>query len=84
MYILFALVVLVICLLIFFSPIFAIVLAAVSLVGLGIYKFFGPGTEPEHAPPRSDVERTHEDDEETGLWGEQWPEQRHGSEGSSS
>jgi hypothetical protein len=82
MYILFLLVVLLICLAIFFSPIFAVVLAALFLVALGAYKFLGPGTEPEHASPRADVDRTR-DDEDTGLWGEQWPEQRHGSESSS-
>jgi hypothetical protein len=82
MYILFLLVVLLICLAIFFSPIFAVVLAALFLVALGVYKFLGPGTEPEHAPPRAQVDRTH-DDEDSGLWGEQWPEQRHGSESSS-
>jgi len=82
MYILFLLVVLLICLAIFFSPIFAVVLAALFLVALGAYKFLGPGTEPEHASPRADVDRT-SDDEDTGLWGEQWPEQRHGSESSS-
>jgi hypothetical protein len=71
--------ILMIALAIFFSPLFALIIAALFLIGLGIYKFLGRGTEPESAPPHSHAERT-ADEEETGPWGEQWPEQRSGQE----
>lgn len=72
---------------IFFSPILAIVLLVVGLVGLGIYKFLGPGTEPESAPPPSEMSPPanapggtatagDREEEKTGMWGESWPEQR--------
>lgn len=35
---------------IFSSPILAVILFAVFLIGLGLYKFLGPGTDPENAP----------------------------------
>ena len=86
MYVLPLLVILLICLAIFFSPILAVVFAIVFMAGLGVYKFLGPGTEPEHASPTNrqtaaDNSRvgagtgeSNEDDEETGPWGETWPE----------
>lgn len=51
MYVIPLIVIVLIALAIFFSPILAVILLALALVGLGIFKFFGPGTEPEHGPP---------------------------------
>lgn len=83
MYILPLIVILLIALAIFFSPILAVIILALFLVGLGLFKFFGPGTDPEHArvdqgpatgsPVTSGREEVESD---TGLWGEEWPEQR--------
>jgi hypothetical protein len=50
MYVLPFVLILLVALAIFFSPILAVIILAVFLVGLGAYKFFGAGTEPEHAP----------------------------------
>lgn len=80
---------------IFFSPILAIVLLVVFLIGLGIYKFFGPGTEPEAAPPASEVSppanapgarstASVDNEEKGGMWGETWPEERSDEEPSPS
>lgn len=75
---------------IFFSPILALVLLVVSLVGLGIYKFLGPGTEPEHGAPPGEASppahgpgagataRRQPDADKEGPWGEVWPERRSG------
>jgi hypothetical protein len=82
--------VLLICLAIFFSPILAVVLVFLLLLALGVYKFLGRGTVPEHAPPpresttpangpRTATTATGSEDEETGPWGETWPEQREGT-----
>jgi len=76
---------------IFFSPIFAVVLFVIFLIGLGLYKFLGPGTDPEHAPPpkestppangpRTAGAAASSEEEDTGLWGETWPEQRQGEQ----
>lgn len=67
---------------IFAGPILAVILFAVFLAGLGVYKFLGPGTEPERAadpeiaaePKRTGAGRS-EGDEDEGPWGETWPEQ---------
>jgi hypothetical protein len=91
MYILPLIAILLIGLAIFFSPIFAVVLFLLFLVGLGALKFLGRGTAPEHAPPPQENmppnapggARTNESSEEhTGLWGETWPEQRQGHDAS--
>jgi hypothetical protein len=85
MYFIAPLVILVICLAIFFSPILAVLLAVIFLIGLGVYKFLGPGTEPERAAPpnqaatrpdaRSEAGTAESGEEEsTGPWGETWPE----------
>jgi hypothetical protein len=68
----------------FTGPVIAAIVFVLFLVGLGLYKFFGPGTVPEHetAPDRAAgpaaanaADRPpHEDDENTGPWGETWPE----------
>jgi hypothetical protein len=59
----------VVALAIFAPPVLAVIVFVAFLVGLGAFKFLGPGTESEHAP-RS--ERT-ADEEETGMWGERRP-----------
>jgi hypothetical protein len=84
MYFLAPLVILVICLAIFFSPILAVLLAVIFMIGLGVYKFLGPGTEPERAAPpnqaasptdtRSAAGTGESSEEKTGPWGETWPE----------
>jgi hypothetical protein len=86
MYVIPLLVLILICLAIFFSPILAVVLLAVFLVGLGVYKFFGPGTVPEHDRPpahaatpanvttREGTPSGGDEEEESGPWGETWPE----------
>jgi hypothetical protein len=85
MYILPLIVILLIALTIFFSPIFALIIFILFLIGLGAYKFLGHGTEPEHAPaseaPAAGTPVTSGDEEaEGGMWGERWPEQRQGEE----
>jgi hypothetical protein len=77
-----------------FGPILAVVLFALLLLGLGAYKFLSPGTAPEHAPPPSETQPpaqtpsgtttrgSAEAEEEHGLWGETWPEQRTGERSS--
>jgi hypothetical protein len=70
---------------IFAGPILAVIIFIAFLVGLGLYKFFGPGTDPEHAPenaapaggPRVTGGR---EEAEGGIWGEKWPERRQGQE----
>lgn len=87
MYILPLVLIILIALAIFLSPIFAVILFVLFLLGLGIYKFLGPGTEPESArPPKETTPPANapgarttastSEDEETGMWGEKWPEQR--------
>jgi hypothetical protein len=78
MYILPLVVMLLICLAIFFSPIFAVILFVLFVVGLGFYKFLGRGTDPEHAPPNAPGAATvtsSSEEEDTGASGETWPEQ---------
>lgn len=92
MYVIVLAVVLAISLAIFFSPIFAVILFVLALLGLGAYKFLAQGTEPEHAPAPSDTQPPANapstrssgagEDEDTGPWGEKWPEQRSGEESS--
>jgi hypothetical protein len=94
MYILPFLVILVICLAIFLSPILAVIVFVLFLIGLGAYKFFGQGTDSEHGSPPAEATppahapgaaRTVEgssEEEDTGIWGERWPEQRSGEEAS--
>ena len=88
MYFLALMAILLIALAIFFSPIFAVVLFVLFLVGLGLYKFLGPGTEPEHLPVTEapagggPVTGKHEATER-GMWGEKRPEERAAGEESS-
>jgi hypothetical protein len=81
----------VIALAIFLSPIFAVVILVLFLLGLGAFKYLGPGTEPEHGPPLAEptppanapasrAAGHSAEDEKTGLWGETWPEERKGEE----
>src|SRR3954453_7976138 len=89
MYVIPFLVILVIALAIFFSPILAVILMVLFLLGLGVYKFLGPGTAPEHAPPPNETmppahapgaaTASSAPDEDSGPWGETWPEQREGT-----
>jgi hypothetical protein len=85
MYLIPFLVILVIALAIFFSPILAVILMFVFLLGLGAFKFLGRGVDPEHAPPPKQstppaeapgaaTSSSEDPDEETGPWGETWPE----------
>lgn len=55
MYVIPLIVIILIALTIFFSPILAVALLVLALIALGAYKFFGPGTEPEHGPPAGRV-----------------------------
>jgi len=85
MYFIGLIVILLIALAIFFSPIFAVVLMVVFLLGLGLYKFFGPGTEPEHAPPSEAPAggapvTSKRDATEHGMWGEKRPDEQAGGE----
>ena len=62
------------------GPLFAVIVLVVFLVGLGLYKFFGPGTEPEHRPPGKtpavgEPQVSGREDIEGGVWGEKRPEQ---------
>jgi len=81
MYFLGLIVILLIALAIFFSPIFALVLMVLFLVGLGAYKFLARGTEPEHLPATEapagggPVMGKHEA-AERGMWGEKRPEEQ--------
>lgn len=84
MYIIPLIVILVIALAIFISPIFAVVLAILFLIGLGVFKFLGRGIEPEHATPPNQAAAPSEarttatgdpgEGEKAGPWGETWPE----------
>ncbi len=75
---------------IFAPPLLAVVVFVGLLAGLGAYKFLGRGTDPEHAPPPKEstppangpaAASTAADssDEDTGMWGETWPEQHEGT-----
>jgi hypothetical protein len=81
MYFIALIVILLIALAIFFSPIFAVILMVVFLLGLGLYKFFGPGTKPEHAP-LSEVPAagapiaSKREATERGMWGEKRPDEQ--------
>jgi hypothetical protein len=86
MYIVPLIFILAIALAIFVSPIIALVLFVVFLAGLGAFKFLGPGTDDERAAaaPGSSAPPNAPDtagagssgEEEGGLWGEKWPEQK--------
>jgi len=84
MYFIPLIVILLIALAIFLSPIFAVIIFVLFLAGLGLYKFLGPGTEPEHAgageTPAAGQVTSRGQEAEGGAWGEKWPEQRHGGE----
>jgi hypothetical protein len=81
MYFLGLIVILLIALAIFFSPIFALVLMVLFLVGLGAYKFLAGGTESEHlpaseAPAGGGPVRGKHEAAERGMWGEKRPEEQ--------
>jgi hypothetical protein len=88
MYFLALIAILLIALAIFFSPIFAVILMVLFLIGLGLFKFLGPGTEPEHLPASEapagggPVTGKHEATER-GMWGEKRPEEQAPGGGSS-
>jgi hypothetical protein len=68
---------------ILFGPILAVFVLVLFLLGLGLYKFFGPGTEPEHAPlseaPAGGAPVTSKREAtEHGMWGEKRPEEQAG------
>lgn len=69
MYYLPLIVILLIALAIFFSPIFAVVLFALFVIGIGAYKFLGRGGGPQPAPSA----QAEANEEETGMWGERRP-----------
>jgi hypothetical protein len=88
MYFLGLIAILLIALAIFFSPIFALILMVLFLVGLGLYKFLGPGTEPEHmpaseAPAGGGPVMGKREATERGMWGEKRPEEQTAGEESS-
>jgi hypothetical protein len=73
---------------ILFGPVLAVGVLVLFLIGLGLYKFLGPGTEPEHAstletPAAGKPVRSHHEAAEGGMWGEKWPERGEGEEPSS-
>jgi hypothetical protein len=80
MYFIGLIVILLIALAIFFSPIFAIVLMVLFLIGLGAYKFLAGGTEPEHGPvgesPAAGAVMSKHEAAERGMWGEKRPEEQ--------
>jgi hypothetical protein len=85
MYFIALVVVLLIALAIFFSPLFSVILLVLFLIGLGLYKFFGPGTEPEHASPEQTPAtgkpvRSGREEVRAGIWGEKGHDQREGQE----
>jgi hypothetical protein len=71
---------------ILFGPILAVIVLVLFLLGLGLYKFFGPGTEPEHAPlseaPAAGGAPVTSKREATehGMWGEKRPDEQAGGE----
>jgi hypothetical protein len=88
MYYLPLIVILLIALAIFFSPIFAVVIFLLLLVALGAYKFLARGTESEHAPvgesPAAGAVMSKHEAAERGMWGEKRPEEEtEGGESSS-
>lgn len=71
----------------FFSPVLALVLLVLAVLAIGAAKFLTQGARPEAAAPPSRTSppanapgaretATGREDEDTGLWGEKWPEQR--------
>jgi hypothetical protein len=85
MYVLPFVVILLIALAIFFSPLLAVILLVVALAGIGGVKYFGGSSavEPENAPAtkgQADVPTPSEsparEKHEGGIWGETWPEER--------
>jgi hypothetical protein len=87
MYFIPLIVIFLIALAIFLSPILALIIVVLFLLGLGAYKFLGHGTDPEQAPPPQESRPAangsgtataagHSSEEDTGMWGETWPEQR--------
>ncbi|MDX6625476.1 MAG: hypothetical protein QOE56_465 [Solirubrobacterales bacterium] len=85
MYVIPLLVVVLICLAIFFSPILAVILLVVALIGIGAFKYFGGDVDPENASPPLESSPAQSpgqhfttdpdpEGEKTGLWGERRPE----------
>jgi hypothetical protein len=89
MYVIPLIVILLIALAIFLSPLLAVALFVLALAVLGAVKYFGGGSvvDPENAPTatrgQADVPEPSKSparDEQTGgIWGETWPEEREGS-----
>jgi hypothetical protein len=73
---------------IFFGPLLALIVLVLALLALGAFKFLGGGTEPESAPPPALASRPpggttmRADEDQGGLWGETWPQQREEQSGS--
>jgi hypothetical protein len=78
---------------IFTGPVLAVIVFVLFLAALGVYKFLARGTDPEHAsPPRQSAPPANapdaaatasaSGDEDTGMWGEKWPEQESSSSSS--
>jgi hypothetical protein len=82
-YLLPVLLIVLIALAIFTGPIIAVIIFVLFLIALGAYKFLGRGTDPEHAPPANGPDTagtaTESSEEDTGPWGETWPEQGEGA-----
>lgn len=63
------------------GPLFAVIVLVLFLIALGLYKYLGPGTEPEHASPHEtpaagDPVTSKREATESGMWGEKWPERQ--------
>jgi hypothetical protein len=89
-YLLPLLLIVIVALTIFTGPVIAAIIFVLCLIGLGAYKFLGRGTDPEHArPPKKSMQpasgpgtaasASDSSEEDTGMWGETWPEQREGT-----
>jgi hypothetical protein len=84
MYVIPLILILLVALGILFGPLAAVVVLVLFLIGLGLYKFFGPGTEPEHKPTGEvaavgERQGSSRDDIEGGVWGEKRPEHEEAS-----
>lgn len=75
---------------IFFGPLLAIILLVLGVIVFGGLKFFNPSVASESAPPAqqatlpANAPRAARTEEEGGLWGETWPEERAEEEQSTS
>jgi hypothetical protein len=85
MYVIPFIVVLIIALAIFFSPLLAVILLVVAVAGIGGVKYFGGGSvvDQENAPAtegqadvRTPPASAGSEERKGGIWGETWPEER--------